>query len=197
MNPRQSFIPEPPQASLRKPLQLSGVRILYKRGIRRITLQRLICSRLCQKGTKSTLDEILVLYDNLLHLETLSLRDKGFRKRFGKNLESLSILLSNSRISENLTHTKMKNFIKTMRKVLTKDWFIPDRNIPLVEYHLRLAFKITPTKLPGVPQRQLPPKRWIGVGYRDKGTLRNQAKDGSPSWQEVAMSIKVLDLPKS
>lgn len=31
-------------------------------------------------------------------------------------------------------------------------------------------------------------KRRIGVGYRDKGTAKDTAWDGSPSWQEVAMS---------
>jgi hypothetical protein len=29
-------------------------------------------------------------------------------------------------------------------------------------------------------------KRFIGVGYKDKGTMKNLAFDGSPSWQEVA-----------
>jgi hypothetical protein len=150
-----------------------------------------------QSGTNSTIDEVLVLYDNLLHLEVLSLKDPGFRKRYGKNLESLSILLINSRISESLTQQTMFNFIKKLRTSLTDDWFIPPRNISLVEYHMKSAYKIVPTKLPGVPQNQLPPKRWIGVGYRDKGTLRNSAKDGSPSWQEVAMSTKVMALPKN
>lgn len=31
-----------------------------------------------------------------------------------------------------------------------------------------------------------PPKRFIGVGYRDQGNARDVAFDGSPSWQEVA-----------
>jgi hypothetical protein len=29
------------------------------------------------------------------------------------------------------------------------------------------------------------PKRWIGVGYRDKGNARLIHQDGSPSWEEV------------
>lgn len=33
---------------------------------------------------------------------------------------------------------------------------------------------------------QPPPVRYIGVGYRDKGTAKNNAVDGSPSWQVVA-----------
>jgi hypothetical protein len=40
-------------------------------------------------------------------------------------------------------------------------------------------------KVPPRTQR-LPPKRFIGVGYRDTGTCRNVAEDGTPRWQEVA-----------
>lgn len=33
---------------------------------------------------------------------------------------------------------------------------------------------------------KLPPKRFIGVGYKDIGNMKDLAYDGSPSWQEVA-----------
>jgi hypothetical protein len=32
-------------------------------------------------------------------------------------------------------------------------------------------------------------KRFIGVGYKDKGSRKDKAVDGSPSWQEVASSF--------
>lgn len=35
-------------------------------------------------------------------------------------------------------------------------------------------------------KRNPPPQRYIGVGYRDKGTAKDLTIDGSPSWQEVA-----------
>jgi len=35
-----------------------------------------------------------------------------------------------------------------------------------------------------VPQKK-PLVRYIGVGYKDKGTRRNLAEDGSPGWKEV------------
>lgn len=37
-------------------------------------------------------------------------------------------------------------------------------------------------------RRKPPPLRRIGVGYRDHGTARDVAYDGSPTWQEVASS---------
>jgi len=31
-------------------------------------------------------------------------------------------------------------------------------------------------------------RRYIGVGYKDQGTMRNIAKDGSPGWKEVCVA---------
>lgn len=33
--------------------------------------------------------------------------------------------------------------------------------------------------------------RWMGVGYKDKGNLRNKARDGTPDWKEVAVDEKM------
>jgi hypothetical protein len=40
------------------------------------------------------------------------------------------------------------------------------------------------------PSRQ---KRWMGVGYKDSGTYRDVAIDGSPTWQEVASSERKIE----
>lgn len=37
-------------------------------------------------------------------------------------------------------------------------------------------------------KNSFPPEQYIGVGYADKGSSRDSATDGSPSWQEVAVS---------
>jgi hypothetical protein len=44
------------------------------------------------------------------------------------------------------------------------------------------------TRSLGIPTKQIPPKPYIRVGYKDKGTRRDPSWDGSPSWQEVAMA---------
>lgn len=35
-------------------------------------------------------------------------------------------------------------------------------------------------------RNKLPPQKYIGVGYKDKGTRRDPSTDASPAWQEVA-----------
>jgi hypothetical protein len=41
--------------------------------------------------------------------------------------------------------------------------------------------------------RAVPPKRFIGVGYKDKGSRRDPAFDGTPSWQETAQYLSNLE----
>lgn len=40
--------------------------------------------------------------------------------------------------------------------------------------------------IPGPSKENFPEPRYIGVGYRDKGSSRVKSYDGSPSWQDVA-----------
>jgi hypothetical protein len=42
-------------------------------------------------------------------------------------------------------------------------------------------------------QPSIKPKRFIGVGYKDKGSRKDVAFDGSPSWQEVASHFTELE----
>lgn len=46
-----------------------------------------------------------------------------------------------------------------------------------------------------VPTRELPSPRYIGVGYKDKGSSRIPHLDASPAWQELAVSLEVSGFP--
>ena len=46
-----------------------------------------------------------------------------------------------------------------------------------------------------VPTRELPLPRYIGVGYKDKGSSRIPHLDASPSWQELTMSLEISEYP--
>lgn len=56
--------------------------------------------------------------------------------------------------------------------------YFSQRNQVQSEPHLVLVFR---------QPKRLKSKRHVGVGYNDKGTLRDSSTDGSPSWEEVAM----------
>jgi len=191
-----TFFPEPSLAIIKK-VTNAGTRVVYKRKIRRITLQRLLLSRIVWKIEEVTFDEILVIYDNLLNLMELSEKDPSFREKYGSTLEVLAKFLK----SLNLQNSEPKNLAEILyrqfRLPIYASFIIPRRNLSTVEKHMCNSYRLLPTlQNPGIPTKALPPKRWIGIGYRDKGSARNSAIDGNPSWQEVAMSTRIFQKGK-
>lgn len=163
----------------------SGMRVTYARGLKRVTLQRFLISRcVCQPDTV-TFPELLALYDNHLWLEDKAASDPEFQKKFGSFLEKLSELLKGTRFQEHSYPKTLKGLSEKLEKV-AEGHLIPERNLATVSIYVKGKWHVTPTKESGIPTRELPPKKVIGKGYRDKGTYRNTAYDGSPSWQELA-----------
>jgi hypothetical protein len=185
-----TLIPETSQQNVKREIFKSGTEVIYTRGIRRITLERLIISRIVWKKDNVTFDEIIVLYDNLLYLQDLALRDPSFKEKFGSTLEVLAKDLKNLDLNRQDPGMVSQLLYNRFRQSIYDNFIIPQRNLSTVEKHLCNAYTLRATKLPGIPIKMLPPKRWVGIGYRDKGSARNLAKDGSPTWQEVAMSTR-------
>lgn len=166
-------------------LNSSGVAVKYSKQIRRITLQRYLVSKLVWQPEIVTFPELLALYDNLLWCQDKASMDPGFLVKFGTFLENVTKVLKSCRFDE-------KSYKATARKLSTllreagEGHLIPERNLLGVERHLKGKYTVIATKSTGIPNKSLPPVKVIGRGYRDKGTCRDPAWDGSPSWQDVA-----------
>jgi len=175
----------PPGEELGVQLPKSGVRVTYKKGLKRITLQRVLTSLIVFHREAVTFDEILVFYDNLIWCLEKSLKDPDFRHKFGKTLEDLSKSVSRVLFSQDISGS-----IQRLSLALKpfSDFYLPERNTRSTYRHFKGNFHVLPFKSTGIPNKELPLKPYIGVGYRDKGTYRDPAFDGSPSWQEVAIS---------
>lgn len=173
----------------------AGAQVFYKRGMKRITLQRILCSRIVHLKKEITLEELLTLYDNHIWLQQKSLIDSDFQKKFGSSLEELTFILKKT---EFFQHTLVENLDHLSQEIgkNLQDFLIPQRNIKGVWKHFEGHFHVKPHKESGVPTKSLPPKAFIAKGYKDKGNRRDPAIDGSPSWQEVASSEKVYEIPK-
>lgn len=162
-------------------------RVSYARKLKKITLQRYLCSVAVHRMKEISFEEILVLYDNMLWCQDKCQQDPSFLTKFGKDLSMLSIILKSLRFSS-------KNFSKTIPILSSKikneleHFLLPIRNLNGVQKHLKGKYQIRPHKEAGVLTKQLPQKAYIGVGYKDKGTARDPAHDGSPRWQDVAMN---------
>jgi hypothetical protein len=166
---------------------LGVARVTYSATVRRITLQRYLVSRIIHEIGEVSFSEILVLYDNILWCEEKARKDPGFRRKFGEDLMILAKILKETRFSlQSFPHTLRVLSIKL--KANLENFSFPKRNIPGIRIHVRGKFHVLPYRESGIPKNQIPPKPYIGIGYKDKGNRRDPAFDASPSWQEVVNS---------
>lgn len=164
----------------------SVVRLTYKKGMRRVTLQRVLTSLIVFQTEKVTLQELLCFYDNLIWCLEKSERDPDFRRKFGETLEALAKVVAGVRFT-------LPNFQRDLMRLsqelkIFENYYIPRRNLEGTYRHFRGHFHVLPYKESGTPNSEIPPKAFIGQGYRDKGARKDVAWDGTPSWQEVATS---------
>jgi hypothetical protein len=110
-------------------------------------------------------------------------KDPNFKGKFGKALEVLADILKKSRLTHTPTKVAMENLRKRMKSELV-GFYIPERNYRHTWKHFVGKFEIRQGVKTGIPNDTLPSKRFIGIGYRDKGTARNLALNGEPTWQE-------------
>lgn len=167
--------------------------VKYGRNVKRVSLQRYLTSKVVYEKEKCTPQDILVLYDNQLWLENKVLRDRDFQNKFGNSLEELSRILKEVNWNSGLTSKAISQMSIRIRDRL-EGFIIPRRNYGDFKKRFSGLFSVIPAKQPGVPKKALPPETYIGKGYGDKGTLKNPAQDGSPSWQEVASCAGQLAL---
>lgn len=165
------------------------VEVSYRKRLKKITLLRYLCSKIVYEVDKIQSLDLIVLYDALLWAQMKSNNDGAFRKNFGKSLELLAEILKRNPAIGRVYH---KSLAEKLRREFDKNWdfLFPPRNYPAVKERMSGNYHLIRAKQPGKPIKSFPPKRFIGKGYGDKGTLRNPAVDGSPAWQEIACSAE-------
>jgi hypothetical protein len=159
----------------------------YKTGVRRILLERVLCSKLIYFPEKVTRIDILVLYDNLLHCQDIAAKNENFVDKFGSALEVLTKILKGFQYS-NRTDLKSIRKLGVILEEKLQGFYLPKRNTLTELSKQEDSYSIKPFVSKGTLNKNIPPKVRIGKGYTDKGTARDPAIDGSPSWQEVANS---------
>jgi hypothetical protein len=84
------------------------------------------------------------------------------------------------------TDRTLSKFSRRIKKEL-EDLLLPKRNYLGVGKTQNGLFQLSDPRPQGIKTSHLPPKVRIGKGYSDKGSAKDSAKDGSPSWQEVSV----------
>jgi hypothetical protein len=180
---RQTFIPGKDfKESNARWNSAGGVRVIYARHVKRITLQRVLCSKLAFEKEKFIMKDLLVIFDNMLYLQTMAEKDENFNRKFGSALEALYEILKKTRMTHTPTKVGMNRLSQELRGLT--EFLIPYRNLKHTESHFKGKYEVRQGTKLGILKANLPAKRFIGIGPRDKGTARNLALNGEPRWQE-------------
>lgn len=164
----------------------NSVMVSISKLAKRITLQRSLCSKLVYEIKNFRLTDLYCIYENQLWLETKCEKDKQFQKKFGEDLAILSKLLKEINLFSHNGSNASRRVSEAIRHQLTTFLF-PRINYTHINKLYKGYFHLKNYVPSGIENKFLPPKTFIGIGYRDKGSARNVALDGSPSWQEVSV----------
>jgi hypothetical protein len=163
--------------------------LVISRKAKRITLLRFLLSKVRFFSGEITLRDLLALFQVTLDCQTLARKDPNFQLKFGSDLESVAVLLKGVRINK-LDERGLRSLERAVKQV-SEGFILPKRNVAQVRTRVEGFYSLRLVQALGIPKKLLPPKLFVGKGYSDKGTARNAAFDGSPSWQEIAMRGKI------
>lgn len=165
--------------------------VTISKKVKRVSLQRYLWSRIAFDDHPATFRILAGLMINQLWLEQKASKDKEFKNKFKQVLETSSTLLKELNLSRGFSEKALKRLSTKSQKEL-EGFLVPRRNYAQWKQRFDSSVVLIRQKPLGVNTKQLKPERYIGIGYRDKGTAKIPAEDGSPSWQEVAQSDRYL-----
>jgi hypothetical protein len=161
-------------------------KLRYLKNTKQITLLRNIVASIVYEQRGISLEDCLVLYDLLPQLIEKCEKDEQFKKSHGSGLITTFEIIKNKFNPTHFPYKPKKELVNEIKDSLFG--FIPSeaayfgwsRN-PLREKSYEVIPVSLKLRLPKIQDK----RSRIGVGYRDKGYLKNLAKDGSPSWKQV------------
>lgn len=167
-----------------------GFSVKLRKGLKRMTLFRFLVSKTLYGVDGIDLGEYLTLYH--LYFELSENKDPGFKKKYEDWFERIKPFFIDL---GQVTEFPVRIDSEVNKKLVTYlGPTIPDYRgfcALLGEKYLRNSFKIQLNN--SLFPQKIRSKNFVGVGYRDKGTRRDLAVDGSPSWQEVSRHFFELD----
>lgn len=170
----------PPTRELSRALM--GYRILVKRGTKRVNLFRYLVSKMIHDNEGIHLDEFLVIHDLYYHL--IESKDP--------NLSELSFRLQSPLVSEFFKKFRRNTIFpyqpwdstrSVMQSLILEILYDRRSYFRIKGQNMNKSFRLilSDTLIPKKPKA----KPYIGIGYKDKGSRRDTAYDGSPKWQDV------------
>lgn len=164
--------------------------VVIGRRVKRVSLQRYLWSKIVYEPEKVTIRHLYALFINQIWLENKASSDVEFRTKFEKTLEVSSMILKELNLSRGFDFSNLNNLAGKVRSRL-ESFLVPHRNFGQWKSRFDSTVVLSFQQQLGTDLRKVPPKKYIGKGYGDKGTAKKPELDGSPSWQEVASSDRL------
>lgn len=156
---------------------------------KRVSLQRFLLTKVVFEPKQVKLADWVCLFENQIWLERKCFSDKDFYMKYVDDVFTLSHILKKSDL-KGLLRPNISKFSAEVRNSLSS-FLVPERNYPQWKSRFGGRFSFHPEVLDKelsefYKPRKQPSQRRMGIGYRDKGSRRDLAKDGSPDWRDVA-----------
>lgn len=169
---------------------LEGYKLYLKPGTKRYVLFQYLLSKLVFGKEDFHIEEYIVLFE--LYMDLTEEKTPTFQEK-RKNLieiEEFFKILSGTqvfpiRVDFNpIQEEHVKSFLGEVLLSPNSYYGIKGNRDITQSYSLRINTPVTPQRFS---------KAFIGVGYKDKGTVRNVSRDGTPHWKEVASYFSNLE----
>lgn len=167
-----------------------GYQMKIKKGTNRVVLMKFLLAKFFYSKEGVCLEEYLLIFH--LYFEMLDISDPLFVKKYEDDLYKIGLVISKLNGAKVFPIYLKESFLVRAKNIL-KD-FLPTSR----EYYglagqrdLRQSFRLLLNDT--IVIQAPPPKRFIGVGYKDKGTCRDPAFDGTPGWQFYARYFANLE----
>jgi hypothetical protein len=167
-----------------------GYTMKVRRGTNRVVIFKFLLAKLIYAKEGLFIDEYLLLYH--LFYELLDNVDPLFVQKHSILLKRVQVIMVKLGGCKTFpVHLKDESKYE-IKRYLDKNLISSREYFGLAgQRDIRDSFRLilNDTIVPQAP----PPKRFIGVGYKDKGTCRDPAFDGSPGWQFYARHFANLE----
>lgn len=161
----------------------SGYTVKFRRNTKLITIVRFLLAKLVYDPEGLHIDDFLALYEAVN--KCLDHRDPHFQQKWQNWLITVLQLLNQVGQSR-VWPLRVTTLSKKLQDHLVP--FLPGQSAYYgykKTHNIASGYVIT-VRNPLIATPKLPPPRFIGVGYKDKGTRRDPAIDGTFPWQYYA-----------